>query len=433
MKQFSLFVLVLSACFGASLGALAQELPGQIIGSELAARYGLKRSWLGQVRVDRTLDKVVGVALEGDALAVLTSRGVLELLDAETGTSRWLVQLGNPLYPSTGPGLGVDYVAITNGSKVYVVQRATGKQVFEKSLQQVAAAAPAVWQQHVYVPLFNGMLTSFDLNRPHSAPWYYRAAGHLDIPPLANARTLAWGTSRGHVFAGAPHKLAVRFQFQARAEIRAPLSYSAPNLFIASRDGFVYAVNEKNGHLLWRFAAGDAISQQPAVIAGNVFVVPESGGLYCLSAKTGLQRWFAPAAVQFVAASPQRNKAATAKKDPAQQLARVYAVDETGNTMILDARSGARLETIPTSLLDWKFTNSQNDRIYLGTTSGLIQCFHEFGLDRPTVYAQPVAPEPEATPDGAPAETRPAAQSAKPDGEAAQPGEPNPFEDEASP
>lgn len=423
------FVLLLAAATTSC--TFGQTLRNEIISSDLAQRFGLKRAWVAQAQIHRGMDRIIGAALDGDALCLLSERGLVELLDAELGTARWLVQLGNVLYSATGPGIGENYVAITKGSTLYVVERATGKQIFEKRLQQVADAAPAIWQKHVYVPLFNGMLSAYDLSNPRAAPWFYRASGNVDVPPIVNAQTLAWATSRGYVYATNPDKLDLRFQFQANAEITAPLAYSTPYLFIASRDGFVYAVNEKNGHMLWRFAIGDAISKQPAVIGGNVFVVPESGGMFCLSEKSGLQRWHTPRVRQFVAASPRRQQNGPAGQPPPDaQLARVYAADETGNLMILDAGSGTRLATMPASSLTWKFTNLQNDRLYLGTNGGLVQCLHEIGLDQPTNYVK-TKPAPTAATDGEkPATTEEAEPT---DGQPAENPDENPFEAQPSP
>jgi outer membrane protein assembly factor BamB len=405
-------------------GARGEDLRGQIISNELAGRYGLRRAWLTQARLDPAVDHVVDLRLDGNGLFLLSKRGLMQMLDAETGATGWVVQFGNPLHPSMGPGVGEQYVAMTNGSNLFVVQRSTGKLVFQKSLQHIPSAAPAVLGTNVYVPLFNGMLSTYDLNRPHSAPWYYRSAGTLNVPPLATTNVLAWATSAGNLYGSSSDRLAVRFQFQTSAEISAPLAYSSPYLFAASRDGFVYAVNEQNGRALWRFAAGDAVSQQPTVIGENVFVVPESGGMYCLSSKTGLPRWFAARVSRFVAASPKRPEQPAAPAPTAAELSRIYAADETGNLMILDADSGARLDTMPANQIGLKFTNSENDRIYLASPAGLIQCLHELGLARPTNYAAQRVAKP-APPEG----QRPAPSAENQPSEApAEESEANPFE-----
>lgn len=46
---------------------------------------------------------------------------------------------------------------------------------------------------------------------------------------------------------------------------------------------------------------------------------------------------------------------------------------------------------MPLDGLPLRLINSQNDRIYVGTRSGLLQCLHETELKQPVVYAPPVA------------------------------------------
>jgi hypothetical protein len=87
----------------------------------------------------------------------------------------------------------------------------------------------------------------------------------------------------------------------------------------------------------------------------------------------GKELWFAPGVRQFVAASKDR----------------VYATDDLGRLLVLDARSGGRLERIDLSAFPMKMVNTQTDRIYLATPQGFIQCLHEVGLDKPLVHQLP--------------------------------------------
>lgn len=394
MRPAIVMVSLLSLC----TAGYAQEIRGQIISAPLAQRYGLKQSWLAQAQIDRATDQMAGFALEGDGLFVLSQGGTLQALDAETGGTRWIIQLGVRVHPATGPGVGERYVAMTKGSTLYVLDRSTGALVFERSLQQAPMASPAVWGHFVYVPLFNSMIVAYDLAHPKASPWFYRGAGQLTVPPLVTPHCLAWTTNRGHIYASPPDRLEMRFQFRANAPIVSPLSNQPPLIYATSRDGFTYALDESNGKLVWRFAAGDPISHSPVAIRDSVFVIPEVGGIYCLAAGSGQQRWFAPQAKQFVAASPSRMQPRAANGNPPAEsqaaLGRIYAVDDAGNMLILDASSGARLDTIPTAGVPWKFTNHVNDRLYFGSKSGLIQCLHEIGLNTPTSYAPPMIASP---------------------------------------
>lgn len=409
-------VFLLLALLSASRSVAQVVARGGMVPENTALRYGLKRVWIGQGQLDRTRETLDNVVLSGDGLFLFTSAGILQALDAETGATRWLGQFGHPTHPGTGPGVGAQYVAVTKGTALFVVDRATGHPVMERSLRQVSLAAPAVLGNHVYVSILNGAISTYDVSKPRSAPWFFRGSGQIEEPPLATAKTLAWASNSGVLYASNPNELGVRFQFQTRAEVVAPLGYQSPLIFVASRDGFVYGINEINGRMVWRFSAGSPVAQPPVAIRDSLYLVPEDGGLFCLSPRTGIQRWYAPNARQFLAASPQRKlPPAEDGRPPQPGLARVYAADQNGDTLILDARTGARLATMSTASLPLKLTNSQNDRLYMATRMGMLQCFHEVGLDQPTSYKPP---EPLATP-----EKEPSAEAATSEEPTAEPAE----------
>ena len=105
--------------------------------------------------------------------------------------------------------------------------------------------------------------------------------------------------------------------------------------------------------------------------------MPESGGMFCLDGAKGTEVWFAQGVRQFVSMSPTR----------------VYTIDVSRRLMILDAKTGARLDTMPLEGTLRKLHNEQTDRIYLVGANGLVQCLHETNLDQPTVYAPPALPD----------------------------------------
>jgi hypothetical protein len=120
--------------------------------------------------------------------------------------------------------------------------------------------------------------------------------------------------------------------------------------------------------------------------------LPEDGGMYALQPQTGEVIWFAPDPVQFVSVSPGR----------------IYTRDVYGRIAILDAKSGARIDTFQLTPFMKTLVNDQSDRLYLYTTEGLIQCIREAALEQPFLNAPPKveapkkgAPAPAAAPAGA--------------------------------
>ena len=118
------------------------------------------------------------------------------------------------------------------------------------------------------------------------------------------------------------------------------------------------------------------------VIEDRVYTTTELGGMFCLNAKSGKQIWWAPDVLHFVAAGKQR----------------VYADDKLGRLRILDARTGATLDSLPTTAIPIKISNGQTDRIYLATEGGTIQCLREVEQVTPVVFNESRKPPPDDEP-----------------------------------
>src|SRR5690606_9006526 len=99
-----------------ALAMITQSARGvsDLVSSEQAQRFGLQRAWFSQVELNPGRTRVERTVLLGDELAVLTTAGVLHVLDADTGATRWVKRIGNPSYPSLGPASSEKHLAIIN-------------------------------------------------------------------------------------------------------------------------------------------------------------------------------------------------------------------------------------------------------------------------------------------------------------------------------
>ncbi len=355
--------------------AVAQTRPGRIISQQLARQHGLERAWVTRVQLDSSRGRIANVSLYGDMLLVQSTRGLVHALHAESGRTLWTSRVGRRDYPSTRPAANGQFVALTNGSTLYVLDRATGLPKWDTRLGGSPSAGPSVGSNWVCVPLSNGIVEAHHLTDRDHERLIHAAAGIPETSPLATAESVICATTSGWIYSCVPNTMTARFRVETKRGIRAPLSYADPNVIAASRDGHVYAFHETEGDQVWRFSAGTAISNQPVVIGDAVYIIPEFGGMFQLSAQFGVERWWAPGIFQFIAASPSR----------------IYAADGLGRTVVLDIKTGARLDFLPTGHLPVKMTNMQTDRIYLGTDDGIIQCLHEIELPAPVRHNMPPA------------------------------------------
>ena len=405
-------------------GGPAWAARSELISETTAARHGLTRPWFTQVELDRARGRLRNLVLRDGTLYAQTDKAVVQAIDAETGKTLWSRQVGSPQYLTMSPGIHRDFVAVINGSRLFVLNRYNGDLLLETELTGSPGAGPALSAKRVYIPLVNGQLVAYRLAPPEAdtqesevnpsdgtskeketteqqrrwnlsleqnlaSPLFCQSFGRAMVQPLVTQETpdvenVVWPTDRGYLNLGQidrqmENHLALKYRLQTDAAIVGQPAYFPPDpnvsgdsglIVTTSRDGYVYVFREKDGEPLWRFSTGEPIVESPTAVDGRVYVTMQLGGMYCLAIKTGKELWFAPNLLQFVAASKTR----------------VYATDRIGRLLVLDAQSGVRLDSIATEKMPIKLMNTDNDRIYLADEMGLIQCLHEVELTEPVVH-----------------------------------------------
>jgi outer membrane protein assembly factor BamB len=400
----------------------------RLVSQEVARHLGLERAWFAQVRLDRSRNRVERAVLTRDRLTVLTSSGVVQEFNALTGETLWIATLGNPGHPSLGPAANDKFVALVNGSTLYVLDRADGRPIIVRPVGGAPGAAPALTSSYVFVPLVNGRIEGYPFGEQKLTPWYYQSYGRAMVPPLATAEIFVWTTDSGHMYVGyVEEDPGVRFRLETGSEIIASPAYRKPYIYAATISGETFAMNESTGARRWKYATGFTVSRAPAAIsspaamearaatadtaanavtaamADRVYVTSDEPTLHSINAETGAGLWEAPGVAQFAAAS--RN--------------RVYGVDDFGGLVVLDATTGSRIGHLPTGGTINALVNDQTDRLYLVSEQGTVQCLHEIGAKEPLYH---VVPEPQAPPaeavEGQPAETAETETTTEPPGEA---------------
>lgn len=322
---------------------------------------------------------------------VATDRAVLQAIDGETGKTRWTTKTGNADYPTTAPAACDKFVAILNGSTLYVLSSQNGEILWQKKMFGVPGAGPAVTEEYVFVPMVNGAIESYSLEEPMQSPWIYRSIGRAMVQPAVGFESLAWPTDRGHLYVASSTARSIRYRLESNETIVATPAFAAADRLIAPTvDGYVYCLNplRQNGNIWWKFSTGETLTQTPLVIGEVVYMLSDDDNLYCLSVKDGIMRW----------------KAGGVKKVLAAGGDRLYVVGEVGRLLILDSQSGSRIAVIPLDEFDLQVTNPSTDRLYFGTKLGSLQCLREIGHSWPLLHTQLKTPRAKPKPSAKPAE-----------------------------
>jgi len=369
-----LLALFLLLC-GLARPAAAQPPSGSPIVMETTARrHGLTRAWVSQVELDHRADHLTYVTQDTGQLLVQTQLAMVHIVDGENGRTVWARQIGHRKLLSLPPGANEDYVAIINGTTLYLVDRKNGRREWEVKVDGAPGSGPALNDDYVFVAMVNGLIQGFEVENPKSStPWVYRSLGRVLVQPILTNDMLGWTTNKGYFYVVDASKRKIRFRVETRGSIESQPAYWTPNVYACSTDGYVYCVDEPTGLMSWKYPAGETIVEPPVAIKDNVYIVPRNDQMVCLDAATGKVKWTAAGITQFVS----------------QSVSKVYACDRFGQLAILDIKHGTRLDTMPLPMGSKKLINHQSDRIYLTTDSGLIQCLHEVELKKPLTYEPP--------------------------------------------
>ncbi len=424
-SQIALLFAVFAFAMSAAL-CQAQVRGNGLISRSMARSLGLERSWFAQIDLDPSRDRVeavviyqpgslqdsvahddVGLAegaqgveqgvvsvddttevVQGEAAAtptedaalnratvyVLTRQSVLHSVDAETGRTNWVRVVGNPKRPVEAPVANRQYVAMVNGSDLFVMDRGTGETLWQVRLHSAPVAPLAIGAKWVYVPGADGAMTAFNIDNPEEK-WGYASGAPVEFSPVVTNETVSWQTRYGRLFIADKVSTRVTRRFDGTDVAATRPVYWPPYIYVATRNGYVSAVHERNGLAIWRFASGSTIYEPPVAVEDSLFVVTSQGGLFSLNS-AGAQNWYRAGITQFVAASPGR----------------VYGIDSINQLVALDRTTGLPVGAI--SLVDQqiRLCNQVNDRIYVCTEKGLLHCLHEIGQEEPAIHMPP-APE----------------------------------------
>lgn len=381
-------VVVASVCGGAPTSQA--QVDGRLVSQQSARQQGLERAWFSRVELDTARNHVVRWLLDHDQLLILTSAGVVQAMDANTGRTIWVTAIGNPDYPSLGPAVNQQLAALVNGSTLYVLDRANGRPLLEQRVGGAPGAGPVLTRRYAFVPLVTGRMEAYAIDGQGNAPWFYQSFGRMLVTPLATSHGVVWTTDAGNLYLAQSSKPAVRYRLETASEFLAPPAHRGHMVYAISIRGELYAVDERTGSRRWKYATGYPTDRAPAVVGDRVFVTSEQPALHCVDADTGLGHWETEGVAQFAAASDKY----------------VYGVGPFGDIVVLDLATGAPVGRIATGGNCAALVNQQTDRLYLMTDAGVVQCFHEVGRREPLYHESPTAAAAE-TPEAAPSKPEP--------------------------
>jgi outer membrane protein assembly factor BamB len=251
--------------------------------------------------------------------------------------------------------------------------------------------------------------------------WNLKTNGRVRTLPLIAENISFLGSDDGRVFATMTKEPTPLYRVKTGGAIGEELgTYGTRMLLIPSADYNLYAVDVLTTKMLWVFPSGAAITQAPMIVGEDVFVINRAGELSVLDPKTGEPRWTLPThSGRLLAASGSKIYLRTVDLD-------LLVVDRARGGVVADPAATLQRAGLDLREFDMSFPNRYDDRMYVGSSSGLVVSLREMGQVAPLPLRKPeaepfahVPPEgvkekPAAPPAEAPADAEPGAEPAAP-------------------
>jgi outer membrane protein assembly factor BamB len=253
-------------------------------------------------------------------LVLFTSRdGVLHARDADTGAPRWRVASG-PEAPWEWGYEGWDvYVAspvihedrvLMGGidGVVYALDLTTGAELWRFTTGGRIRSTPAVADGSVFVGSSDGAVYALDL-ADGSQRWRHETDGFAMVSadmgvdrksiiasPLVAEESVYVGSRDGYMYALDQATGRRRWQVSHEGSWAISSPAEAPGALIAgTSDGsFVHRVDAATGEEVWRFQGAGYTWSSPALAGETVYIGDGAGYLWALDAASGLERWSFP-------------------------------------------------------------------------------------------------------------------------------------------
>jgi len=180
--------------------------------------------------------------------------------------------------------------------------------------------------------------------------WKHTFDGQIWSPLTHHDGVLYFGCDNGAVYAFDTGSQEVRWDFETKGSVRSAVVITGEKAIAASDDGFLYAVDLKEGKEMWRFGLGsggrarvlpattppyeyDYMHSSPIVADGTVYIGSMDGNLYAVEADTGKEQW-------------RFQTGAKVRSTPVMDSGTLFCASWDGHLYALDAGDGE---------LRWKF------------------------------------------------------------------------------
>jgi outer membrane protein assembly factor BamB len=342
-------------------------------------------------------ERLLRISRSGDLFFAQTDHGSVHAYDVETGQFLWSSSLGQHT-PFAYPVSSNSYAVFGTCAQVLTaLDRRTGRPTWTVNLGAMPSCGTACDEDRVMVGLTTGKLMGYSLRetplkgqpvirtKPIEA-FGWQTSGSIKTHPLSTEHMIIFGSTDGRVYVCLSSERTALYRIRTGGPIGDGLgAHGVRTLLIPSADQNLYAADLLTSEILWTFPSGAPIGQEPLIAGEDVFVINDAGALSLLDPGTGSVRWTTPTqGGRLVTVSGSRIYLRSYNRD-------LYVIDRATGKVLADPaatfqRAGLNLREYGLGLV-----NRYDDRIYFGTSSGMVISLREIGATQPRPLRDPKA------------------------------------------
>jgi outer membrane protein assembly factor BamB len=228
--------------------------------------------------------------VDGGVAYIGNARAVVRAISMHTGDVLWRHDTPRGRMASSPAVFHDQLVYHGMDGHVWVLDRATGRLLWQRSLGSPIESSPIVRHGVDYFGAWNGRLYALDL-RTHRLRWTRGLGAKITSSASIANGTLYIGDYAGRLWALSPRTGATRWTRSVNGRIYGTPAVAGGRVFVPSSSGGSLTAFTVRGRYLWRIGAGAYVYSSPAVWGGRVFFGSYRGVFYGVAARSGRILW----------------------------------------------------------------------------------------------------------------------------------------------
>ncbi|MEW5759488.1 MAG: PQQ-binding-like beta-propeller repeat protein, partial [Candidatus Thermoplasmatota archaeon] len=205
-----------------------------------------------------------------DNLFIVSQDGYLYSINKLNGTLEWRKYLGNSSYQEffiPSPAGNEGYVVTAFGSKIFLFNSSSGFEIWNYELKNKTFSTPIIAQEEIIIANIDGVITSIGLDG--KVKWKYNTSEEIYSSPSFFANIVYIATKNGSIYALDLSTGKPIWKKNFNDEFVSSPSIGSNGILFCGKN--IYALNF-SGEKLWSYETSALVYSSPAISNGMVFV-----------------------------------------------------------------------------------------------------------------------------------------------------------------